>query len=78
MTKVLFCIVSYVIGLLIGVVIYRNGFMNNGLFYILIAVAIAFIIWGRANEKKLIAYENKIITAVIGKSKKNKQKRLSK
>lgn len=31
-----------------------------GLFYIMVAVGIVFVVWGYANEEKLISFEDKI------------------
>lgn len=38
----------------------------TGLFYVLIALGLAFVVWGDFNQKKLIDFENKIIEYVLG------------
>ena len=36
----------------------------TGLFYVLIALGIVFVVWGYANEEKLIAFEDKMMVKI--------------
>lgn len=46
----------------------------TGLFYIVVAVGIVFVVWAYANEKRLIAIEDKLWAAIKAKFNKHKKR----
>lgn len=53
----------------------------TGLFYVLVAVGIVFVVWAYANEEKLIAFEDKMMAKIRrkfgGQAEQNKPARVS-
>lgn len=47
----------------------------TGLFYILCALGIVFVVWGYANEDKLIAFEDKIVLKLRRRFKKQSSRK---